>query len=113
MPLFLLRHKLGGIASSASFRGDATASNPESRDSGFSPDGLPRNDGIYDAVGLNLGDHALAVLDGAIIAPPQMRRGAAQRTPGLRQRHHLFRRRARRQAEPDLDRFLDREIAGG
>jgi uncharacterized membrane protein len=34
---------------SSSFRGDAIASNPESRVSGFSPDGLPRNDGALNA----------------------------------------------------------------
>src|SRR3569833_2711329 len=42
----LLRHKLEALLSVPSFRGGATASNPESRDFGLSPDGLPRNDGV-------------------------------------------------------------------
>ena len=42
-----------------------------------------------------------------------MRRGAAQRPPGFRQRRHLLRGRPRLQAESDLDRLLHGEVAGG
>ena len=38
----------------------------------------------------SLADHALALLQRPVIAPPQMRRGAAQRPPRLRQRRHLL-----------------------
>jgi len=40
-----------------------------------------------------------------------MRGSTAQGTPRLRQWRHLFRGRARLQAESDLDRFLDRYVA--
>ena len=50
-----------------------------------------------------LRDHAFALLHRAVIAPPQMRRRAAQRTPRFGERRHLLRRRARLQAEADLD----------
>ena len=49
--------------------------------------------------------HAFAFLHHAIIAPPQMRRRSAQRTPRLRERRHLLRGRPRLQAEADLDRL--------
>ena len=39
-----------------------------------------------------------------------MRCRAAQRAPWLRQRRHLLGGRARLQAQPDLDRFLYREV---
>jgi Ca-activated chloride channel homolog len=57
--LSFLRDKPEASASSPAFRGDATASNygmhlhpRESRDSGFSPNGLPRNDRGYHAAKL-------------------------------------------------------------
>src|SRR5258708_35809657 len=53
-----------------------------------------------------LADHALALLQRAVIGPPQMRGGATQRTPWLRQRRHLFCRRPRLQAEAHLHPFL-------
>ena len=46
-------------------------------------------------------DDTFALLDHAIIAPPQMRRRAAQGTPGFGERRHLLFRRPRLQAEPD------------
>jgi hypothetical protein len=66
--LVVLRQKLDTSPSPRSFRGDATASNPQVRNLRtenleiprcaiahlrFSPDGLPRNDGGHDAVGLD------------------------------------------------------------
>jgi len=58
-------------------------------------------------------DHALALLQHPVIAPPQMRRGAAQRPPWLRQGRHLLRGRSRLQPQSDFDGFLYGDIAGG
>src|SRR6185437_12886276 len=71
--------------------------------------------GLRYRLGLRLvlpADHALALFQHAIIAPPQMRRRAAQRTPGFAERRHFLRRRPRIQAKPDLDAFLDRDVTG-
>src|SRR4051812_13253642 len=56
-------------------------------------------------------NHAFALLDGVIVGPPQMRRGAAQRTPWFCQRRHLLHGRALLETEPDLDGFLNGNIA--
>src|SRR3954452_17424640 len=58
-------------------------------------------------------DHSLAAFQHLVISPPQVRGGAAQGAPRLRQRHHLLRRRPHLQAEAEPDRFLHGEIAGG
>src|SRR4051794_4890330 len=55
--------------------------------------------------------HSLALLQHAVIRPPQMRRGAAIRPPGFRQRRHLLGVGSLLEAKPDLDGLLHGDVA--